>query len=144
VMRLKCQAPYPPPRLHRHATHRTTSSAPSFNSFLFSLLSITCISLIFGFIILFHPALNPAKLVKPTPPLNKPKQEYGKLMDRAYAPTTEHTLKFVNFAEGTCLGGQPVESPVLRYGSPSKTPPCQANVFAPRLTLRGDQCSLTT
>jgi len=118
--------------------------APSFDSFLFSLLSITGISLIFAFIIPFHPALNPANLVKPTPPLNKHKQEYGKLMDRAYTPTTEHTFKVFNFAEWTGLGGQPVETPVSRYGSNSKTAPCQANLFEPWVTLTGEQCSLKT
>jgi len=72
--------------------------APSFDSFLFSLLSITCISLLFTFIIPFHPALNPVNLVKPTPPRNTHNQEYRNAMDRAYALTTEETLGFFNFA----------------------------------------------
>jgi len=59
-------------------------------------------------------------------------------MDRAYAPTAEETLKFVNLTEWSGLGGRPVETALLRYRSNGKTAPPQSNGFELRLTLTGD------
>jgi len=62
-------------------------------------------------------------------------------MDRAYARTTEDTLKFFNVDERTGLDGQRVETALLRYGRNGKTAPCQSNGFELGLTLPGDQRS---
>jgi len=90
--------------------------------------------------------LFPLHGIPPTPrnPLNKHKHKNCKVMDHAYVPTTEDTLKFFNFPEWTGLDGRPVETALLSNGSNGKTAPCQVNGFELGLTLPEDQRSPKT
>jgi len=108
------------------------------NSFILSLLSFSCLSLIFAFITSFPLALNPPNCVKPTPLLNQHKYKDTKVMDRACPPTTEDTPKLFKFAEWNIPWQAASRTCTCEIWEYSKAAPFQAHGFELRPTLTGD------